>query len=96
MAIAKSSNHTKEETITARCDIHIKETLDILSQSEHLSKSEIMAKSILEYYQRHFPSKAFLKTERELFGRYGSDKGDLSIKRKKYIGEVLDRKHSHN
>lgn len=87
---------TKEEIITARCDTHIKETLQLLSQSERLSMSEVIAKSILEYHQRHFPNKSFLEVEKQLFGRYSSGKGDLSTKRKQYLKELLSGKHSHN
>lgn len=86
----------KEEIITARCDTHVKEILHLLSQSEDLSMSDVIAKSILEYHKRHFPNKSFLETERELFGRHGSGKGDLSIKRKQYLKEMLSGKHSHN
>ena len=95
MTVAKVNN-TKEEIISARCNTYVKEVLDIQSQSEDLSRSEIMAKSILEYHKRHFPNKSFLETERKLFGRYGSGKGDLSIKRKQYLKEILSGKHSHS
>lgn len=95
MTMAKSNN-LKREIITARCNIHIKEILNLLSQSENLSMSEIMAKSILDYYKRHFPNKSLLETEKELFGRYSSGKGDLSIKRKQYLKEILSGKYSHS
>lgn len=95
MPIIKSHN-TKEELITARCGTHVKEILHLLSQSERLSMSEVIAKSILEYHQRHFPNKSFLEAEKQLFGRYSSGKGDLSTKRKQYLKELLSGKHSHN
>lgn len=85
----------KEETITARCDAHVKKTLHLLSQSENLSMSEIIAKSILEYHKRHFPNQSFFEVEKELFGRYDSGKGDLSTKRKQYLKEKLSEKHSY-
>lgn len=90
------SNKTKEEMITARCDAHVKEILQLLSQSEDLSMSEVIAKSILEYHSRHFPNKSFLETEQKLFGRYKSGKGDLSTKRKQYLKEMLSGKYRHN
>lgn len=90
------SHKTKEEVITARCDTHVKEILHLLSRSEDLSMSDVIAKSILEYHRRHFPNKSFLETEKRLFGRYSSGKGDLSIKRKQYLKEMLSGKHRHN
>ena len=95
MPITKS-HKIKEEIITARCDTHLKEVLHILSESEHLSMSDVIAKSILEYHKRHFPSQSFCKEEQQLFGRYSSGRGDLSTKRKQYLRETLRGKHSHN
>ena len=94
MTTAKSYK-TKEEIITARCDAHVKDVLHILSQSEDLSMSDVIVKSILEYHKRHFPDQSFFKEEQELFGRYGSKEGDLSVNRKKYLEEMLGEKHSH-
>lgn len=91
-----NQHKTKEETITARCDSDVKEILQLLSQSEHISMSDVIAKSVLEYHQRHFPNKSFLETEQKLFGRYSSGKGDLSTKRKQYLREGLSGKHRHN
>ena len=71
MLITKSHN-TKEGIITARCDTHVKEILHLLSHSERLSMSDVVAKSILEYYQKHFPNQSFCKEEQGLFGRYSS------------------------
>ena len=91
-----NSHKTKEEMITARCDSNVKEVLYLLSQSENLSMSDVIVKSVLEYHQRHFPNKSFLKIEQDLFGRYSSGKGDLSTKRKQYLRESLSGKHRHN
>lgn len=95
MSAVKTYN-TKEEIITARCGAYVKEILHLLSQSERVSMSEVITKSILEYHQRHFPDKSFFEEEQELFGRYGSAKGDLSRNRKQYLKEMLSGKHSHN
>lgn len=95
MPITKSHN-TKEEIVTARCNTQVKAILHLLSQSERLSMSDVIAKSILEYHKRHFPDQSFFEEEQELFGRYGSAKGDLSINRKQYLKEMLGGKHSRN
>ncbi len=95
MSITKSRK-TKEGIITARCDTHVKEILHILSESEDLSMSDLIAKSILEYHQRHFPNQSFCEEEQELFGRYSSGKGNLSVERKQHLKEMLSGKHSRN
>ncbi len=90
------SHKNKEEMITARCDTHTKAILLFLSKSNHLSMSDVISKSVLEYHQRHFPTQSLLKKEQKLFGRYSSKIGDLSIERKHYLKEILDGKHSHS
>ncbi len=92
MSLAKSKDE-KTELVSARCNSQVKNVLARLSQTEHLSMSEIITKSILEYYRRHFPNQSFLQTEQELFGRYNSGRRDLSIQRKQYLKEVLGAKH---
>lgn len=86
----------KNETITARCGNQVKKILHLISCREHVSMSEVLSKSVMEYHKRHFPDKDFYKHEVELFGRYGSRKGNLSIKRKKYLKEKLNAKHSRS
>jgi hypothetical protein len=91
-----NKSHKKEEIITGRFDTHVKEIIHILSRVENLSMSDIITKSILEYHRRHFPNKSFLDTENGLFGKYSSGKGDLSVKRKHYLKEMLSGKLKSN
>lgn len=84
----------KTNLLTARCSTHVKEALAVLSRTEHLSKSEIISKSVLDYYERHLPQN-LSEVEQKLFGRYSSGKKDLSTNRKKYLKEILLEKHSH-
>jgi len=93
---AIKSHDTKEEIITARCGTHVKEILHLLGQSERLSMSDVIIKSILEYHKKHFPGQSFFEEEQKLFGRYSSSQGDLSINRKQYLKETLRGKHSRN
>lgn len=90
------TKQTKKEIITARCDTRAKEILNLLSKTEHLSRSEIITKSILEYYRKYFLNRSLVEKEREFFGRFGSAKGDVSIKRKQYLKEILGGKHRHS
>jgi len=86
----------KEENISARCYPDIKEMLHFMERATALSESEVVAKSIREYYHRHFPQEDISKVEAQLFGKYSSGKRDLSSRRKKYLKEKLREKHKHN
>jgi len=87
---------TKDETITARCRNQVKKILHLISYREHVSMSEVLSKSVMEYHKRHFHDRDFYKQEMELFGKYGSKKGDLSMRRKKYLKEKLNAKRSRS
>lgn len=88
------STHKKTNLLTARCSADVKEALNVLSRTENLSRSEIISKSVLDYYERHLPQ-TLSDVEQNLFGRYSSGKKDLSANRKKYFKEILLEKHSH-
>ena len=92
--IGTHSSDKKTTALTARCSAPVKEALTILSRSENLSKSEIISKSVLDYYQRHLPHN-LAETEKDLFGKYKSGRKDLSINRKEYFLKSLIEKHSH-
>lgn len=94
MSFAKSK-FEKTEIISARCDARVRNILNLLSQTENLPMSEIISKSVIEYYQNHFPNQSFIEMEKELFGKYSSGKKDLSVNRKKYLKDLLHEKHGH-
>lgn len=94
MDLAKSRPE-KTELISARCNANVKSILNLLSQTENLPMSEIISKSVIEYYQNHFPNQSFIEMEKELFGKYSSGKKDLSVNRKKYLKDILHEKHGH-
>jgi len=91
----KLKNSTKKETnLSARCERSVKERLKILSKTEQVSKGEMMSKCITIYYDRKFPNSDLLNNEEKFFGRYGSDKKDLSVNTKKYMKEIMRAKYS--
>ena len=92
--IGTHSSDKKTMLLTARCSAPVKDALTILSRSENLSKSEIISKSVLDYYQRHLPHD-LAEMEKNLFGKYKSGKKDLSANRKEYFLKSLLEKHSH-
>lgn len=96
MSLANSKPE-KTEIISARCNAYVKNILNLLSQTENLPMSEIISKSVIEYYQNHFPNQSFLEIEKELFGKYSSSSGkrDLSVKRRQYLKDTLHERHRH-
>jgi len=86
----------KEKNISARCYPDIKAMLHFMERATAFSESEIVAKSIREYYQKHFAQEDLSKAEAQLFGKYSSGKRDLSSRRKEYLKEKLREKHKHN
>jgi len=88
-----NSTKPKAELITARCDKRVKNLLQHISRSQGISMSEVISESIREYHQRHFATESFFAKEAELFGKYGSEKGNLSTDRKQYLTETLREKH---
>ena len=89
-----SHSGAKKRMLTARCSAPVKEALAILSRSENLSQSEIISKSVLDYYQRHLPHD-LVGLEKKIFGRHKSGRNDLSVNRKEYFLKSLVEKHSH-
>ena len=79
---------------TVRLNEDIDSKLAVLTDLEHTSKSEIIKKAIIEYYDQHIVDKTPYELGKELFGKYSSDK-DLSQSYKKRLMEKLNEKHSH-
>ena len=79
---------------TVRLNKDIDSKLSILIEIEKSSKSEIIKKAIIEYYNQHVQEKSSYEIGKELFGRYGSDE-NLSENYKKKVKEKLDEKYAH-
>jgi predicted transcriptional regulator len=79
---------------TVRLNKDIDSKLSILIEIEKSSKSEIIKKAIIEYYNQHVQEKSSYEIGRELFGKYGSEE-KLSENYKKKLKEKLDEKHAH-
>jgi len=91
--IKEGVSFKKSATISARCLPIVKKRLKILTETEHLTESEIISKCVLEYFKRKFSNKEQLDEEEKFFGRFSSKKGDLSVNRKKYLKDKVHAKH---
>ncbi len=79
---------------TVRLNKDIDSKLSLLIEIEKSSKSEIIKKAIIEYYNHHVQEKCPYEIGKELFGKYGSGKS-LSENYKKKVKEKLNEKHDH-
>lgn len=82
--------------ISARLDETITNKIEIISQIQGLSKSKIIAKSIIEYFEKHIPKNTVYEMGKNFFGKHKSQKTDLSINRKKYLKDKFHEKYSNN
>jgi len=79
---------------TVRLNDELDNKLGLLKDVEKTTKTEIIKKAILEYYENHIREKTPYELGEKLFGRNGSDES-LSKTYKSKLKEKLNEKHSH-
>jgi predicted DNA-binding protein len=79
---------------TVRLNDELDNKLGLLKEVEKTTKTEIIKKAILEYYENHIKEKTPYELGEELFGRNGSSES-LSQTYKYKLKEKLNEKHSH-
>lgn len=79
---------------TVRLNNDILNKIDTLTKIEKTSKSEIIKKAIIEYYDIRSKDLTPFKLGADLFGRYGSS-NSLSSNYKIKLKEKLHEKHSY-
>ncbi len=79
---------------TVRLNNEICNKLSTLIEIEKTTKSEIIKKAIIEYYEQHARDMSPFELGKDLFGRYGSDEA-LSENYKMKMKEKLHEKHTH-
>ena len=79
---------------TVRLNDEIHNKLSTLIEIEKTTKSEIIKKAIIEYYEQHARNISPFELGKDLFGRYGSDE-DLSENYKIKVKEKIHEKHTY-
>jgi hypothetical protein len=81
--------------LSLRLPDNIEKKLNEIAKHEKISKTAIIKDAlnmyIDDYYKKHTP----YDLGKDLFGKYGSDKGDLSAEYKKLLKDRIREKHSH-
>ncbi len=80
--------------VTVRLNDEINHRLMKLIEIEKTTKSEIIKKAIIEYYEKYAGAINPFQLGEDFFGRYGGNK-DLSKKYKIMIKEKLHEKHPY-
>jgi RHH-type transcriptional regulator, rel operon repressor / antitoxin RelB len=81
--------------ISLRLPAELELKINSLARAEGRSRSEIVKKSIAEYVERHATMLTPYELGKDLFGKAGSGKGDLSVNRKAYLKKSLKTKHAN-
>ena len=79
---------------TLRLNDELDNKLALLTDVEKTTKSEIIKRAIVEYYDHHIQEKTPYELGKNLFGQAGSDE-DLSQTHKNRLQGKLNDKHSH-
>jgi RHH-type transcriptional regulator, rel operon repressor / antitoxin RelB len=80
--------------ISLRLPAELEVKINSLARVEGRSRSEIVKESIVEYIERHTEMLTPYELGKDLFGKSGSGKGDLSINRKAHLKNLLKAKHA--
>ncbi|MBN2650753.1 MAG: ribbon-helix-helix protein, CopG family [Spirochaetales bacterium] len=86
--------NTGGSMISLRLTEDVERQLNILTEVENQTKTDIIRAAICEYYDRHVAMLSSYQLGHELFGRTGSDEVDLSENYKQRMKERLNAKYS--
>lgn len=78
--------------ITVRLNEHLERTLKSLAEKEGLTKSALIRHCLEEFVTRKQIEDSPWNIGKDLFGKYGSGQGDLSIHRKQIVRAKIHAK----
>ncbi len=81
--------------ISLRLPAKIEKQLNEIARKEHLSKSAIIKDALNLFFMEYDNKLSPFDLGRDLFGRHGSNNGNLSVQYKKLLKEKLNEKFSH-
>ena len=76
---------------TVRLPLEIEQRLEILSRQKHKSKTEIIKEALERLFYQEESEKDSYELGKELFGRYGSGDGSLSVTYKERIANFTQK-----
>ena len=81
---------------TVRLPLEIEQRLEILSREKHKSKTELIKEALENLFHQEESEKDSYELGKDLFGKYGSGDGTLSVSYKnKLRGKINDKLNSN-
>jgi len=71
--------------VSVRLPKYLMEKLELIAKREKLTKSEVIKKALDEYFNKYAKTRRPYSLGKDLFGKYGSGRGNLSVKYKKKV-----------
>lgn len=81
--------------ISVRLTTEMENKLNQLSKDQNISRSEVIKQALVLYFNDYENKKTPFELGEDLFGKYGSGKGNLSKEYKTILKGKLREKHSH-
>ncbi len=80
--------------ISVRLPSDFSDKLEIISKNENKTKSEIIKQALKMYFDNYEKNNSAYESGKDLFGKYGSNKSNLSKDYKKILRDKLNEKYS--
>ncbi len=81
---------------TVRLPLEIEQRLEMLSREKHKSKTELIKNALENLFHQEESEKDSYELGKELFGKYGSGDGTLSVSYKKKMKVKINDKLNNN
>jgi hypothetical protein len=81
--------------ISLRLPFEIEAKLRQIAKSEKITKTEVVKKALYLLISDYENKKTAYDLGKDLFGKYSSSKGDLSVRYKEVLRNNIREKHSH-
>ena len=82
-----------KQMATVRLPLEMKQKLQILSDTQHKSKSDLIKEALEQFFHKQREGTDSYELGKELFGQYGSGQGNLSRDYKRLLKGKIRAKH---
>jgi len=81
--------------LSVRLPKELEEKINMLSEQENSTKSDLVKKALEKYINEKEKQSQPYDLGKELFGKYGSGEGNLSVRYKQEVRKKIDEKTSY-
>jgi RHH-type rel operon transcriptional repressor/antitoxin RelB len=83
-------------TVNVRLDKELEKAVLALAHREGITKSDLIRRCLREFLMRQSRARSPWEIGKDLFGKYGSGRSDLSTNRKRIMREKIYAKKGHH